>query len=288
LALVLHMSGACNSMNYPECSQKISAFKELVATPPTVNTDSITNVLATSVKVWGNVTFDGGAAVTERGFVYSITADPAIETATRVSSGTGTGLFTATLSPLAFDQTYHVRGYAINSAGTAYGADKTFKTLKTINIRTEGKGIISSTGGQINPNGAMRWNGRDWNVDGSWVHQYFFSLITGERLKPVAVFPIPAGSNAWSWDTLEYKITRQAYSYSKPSKISGTYNYQALQYNILNKTSGKQIVLRSRGTGNTTDKPYFDIYIENVDSVGKPDRFRKPVRFEQVRISLPL
>jgi hypothetical protein len=270
LALVLYQSGACNSVMNQRYNEKAGEWTDLAATPATVTTDSITDILAPSVKVWGNVTSDGGSAVTERGFVYAFTADPAVETAAKVTSGSGTGSFSASLTGLTYDQTYHVRAFAINTAGTAYGADKTFKTLKNaVIIRTEGKGNISATGGQINPNGAIRWNGREWGADGIWVHQYFISTLNGERIKPVTVIPVPAGANAWSWDTLDYKITRQPYSCSKPAKVSGTYNYLAVQYSILNKTSNKQVVLRSRGTGNSTDKPYFDIYIENADSVGK-------------------
>ena len=46
--------------------------------PPTVVTNEVSTVTTTSATLSGNVTSDGGAAVTERGFVYGGNANPAI------------------------------------------------------------------------------------------------------------------------------------------------------------------------------------------------------------------
>jgi hypothetical protein len=99
--------------------------------PPTVATNTVTDITASGATVSGNVISDGGAAVTERGFVYSTSVNPAIGGAgvTQAASGDGTGTFTANISGLTVNTTYHVRAYATNSDGTAYGADVTFATL---------------------------------------------------------------------------------------------------------------------------------------------------------------
>ncbi|MGE0932685.1 hypothetical protein, partial [Peijinzhouia sedimentorum] len=54
----------------------------MIATPssntaPTVTTSAASNITATGAMLSGNVTADGGAAITERGFVYSLTSSDA-------------------------------------------------------------------------------------------------------------------------------------------------------------------------------------------------------------------
>jgi M6 family metalloprotease-like protein len=94
----------------------------------TVTTTAASTITASSAIGGGNVTADGGATVTERGICYAITANPTTAN-TKVASGTGTGLFTANMTGLAASTLYYVRAYAINSNGTAYGAQVSFTTL---------------------------------------------------------------------------------------------------------------------------------------------------------------
>jgi uncharacterized protein (TIGR02145 family) len=75
----------------------------------------------------GTVTSDGGATVTARGVCWSTSANPTV-TNSHTTNGTGTGTFTSNMASLAVNTTYHVRAYATNSAGTAYGNDLTFTT----------------------------------------------------------------------------------------------------------------------------------------------------------------
>ena len=106
------------------------------ASAPTVTTTSpASSVTTTSASVGGNVTADGGATVTEKGVVYSLSGDntnPQIGgtgvTKVAYSSG-GTGSFSQTISSLAQGRSYHYNAYAINSAGTSYGSAISFTTL---------------------------------------------------------------------------------------------------------------------------------------------------------------
>ncbi len=98
------------------------------ATVPTVSTTSVSSITANSATGGGNVTADGGASVTERGIVYATTQNPTTANS-KVTSGTGTGSFTANMTGLTANTTYYVRAYAINSAGTAYGSQVSFTTL---------------------------------------------------------------------------------------------------------------------------------------------------------------
>ena len=97
------------------------------ASIPTVTTSAISNITSSSATGGGNVTADGGATVTERGICYSTSQNPTIASS-KVTSGSGTGSFSANITGLAASTTYYVRAYATNSAGTAYGTQTSFTT----------------------------------------------------------------------------------------------------------------------------------------------------------------
>jgi len=105
------------------------------ATLPTVTTAQVSNITQTTALGGGNVTFDGGAAVTERGICWGINANPTTNDQ-YATSGTGTGGFTANITGLTANTTYHVRAYAKNSEGTNYGSDVTFTTSESISAPT--------------------------------------------------------------------------------------------------------------------------------------------------------
>lgn len=86
----------------------------------TITTTNVTDIVALSAKSGGSITNDGGAPITERGIVFGTAPNPTTSN-NKVATGTGTGTFTATMSPLASQQTYYARAYAINSYGSAYG-----------------------------------------------------------------------------------------------------------------------------------------------------------------------
>lgn len=91
----------------------------------------------------GNITNDGGSPVTARGVCWVATprTDPTI-TDRKTINGTGVGVYTSTLTGLTVGTTYHVRAYATNSAGTAYGNDTSFTVPIAIGYSYQG-GIIA-------------------------------------------------------------------------------------------------------------------------------------------------
>lgn len=103
----------------------------VVESTPNVSTGAVSSVTSSGASVAGNVTGDGGAAVTGRGVVYATTASPTLADAS-VTSGSGTGVFSADLSGLVPGTTYYVRAYATNTVGTAYGAQETFTTTAIV------------------------------------------------------------------------------------------------------------------------------------------------------------
>ena len=110
------------------------SFTTMAITIPTVTTSSVTSISYTSATVFGSITDDGGATVTERGVVYSTTPNPTTSNS-KVVSGSGKGSFTCNLSNLQDGVTYYVRAYAVNQKGTAYGEEKLF-TTKAITVPT--------------------------------------------------------------------------------------------------------------------------------------------------------
>ena len=132
-------------------------FTTSLAIVPTVNTTAISAVTATGAVSGGNVTADGGGAVTARGIVYATTANPTTSNSI-ISNGSGTGSFSSTLTSLQPGTTYHVRAYATNSAGTGYGNDVSFSTipitatLTTISVTNIGQNTATS-GGSITSDG---------------------------------------------------------------------------------------------------------------------------------------
>jgi len=99
-----------------------------VAQLPTVTTSSISSVTSYSAICGGNVTSDGGSAVSVRGVCWSTNTNPTTNDFKTVN-GTGLGSFSSSISNLLPDTKYYVRSYATNSIGTVYGNEFFFTTL---------------------------------------------------------------------------------------------------------------------------------------------------------------
>lgn len=105
---------------------------------PTVSTLNVSNVTENSATCSGNVSSEGGSAVTERGICYGLAPNPTINNS-KVTSGTGTGSFTCELTNLTNNTLYYIKAYAKNIYGIAYGEEKHFTT-------DDGKPTVSTVG----------------------------------------------------------------------------------------------------------------------------------------------
>jgi len=95
---------------------------------PSVTTSAATSISTTGGTLNGEVTSDGGATVTERGFVYKTSSSVTISDNKTVVAGT-TGTFSLSLSSLSASTQYYFRAYAINPVNTTLGDELNFWTL---------------------------------------------------------------------------------------------------------------------------------------------------------------
>jgi uncharacterized protein (TIGR02145 family) len=98
---------------------------------PTLTTTAVTAITTNSASSGGNITANGGEEVTARGVCWGTTANPTVS-GSKTSDGTDIGTFTSAIAGLTPNTDYHVRAYATNSVGTAYGNDLVFKTLAIV------------------------------------------------------------------------------------------------------------------------------------------------------------
>ena len=103
-------------------------FRKQVDSAPVLSTTAIAGLTQTTASSGGNITNDGGHAVTERGVCWSTSASPTVALTTKTSDGTGAGIFSSNITGLLPSTTYFVRAYAVNSLGTSYGVERTFTT----------------------------------------------------------------------------------------------------------------------------------------------------------------
>ena len=98
--------------------------------PATLTTTAVSAITTTTAASGGTISDDGGSPVTARGLCFGLNANPTISD-THTTNGADKGTFSSSLSGLTPSTLYHVRAYATNGAGTAYGNDVSFTTATT-------------------------------------------------------------------------------------------------------------------------------------------------------------
>ncbi|MBE0640024.1 MAG: hypothetical protein IH598_16015 [Bacteroidales bacterium] len=131
-SVIISFWGAMNKYSDYEKSTGMSVrcLKNMItgAVLPIVTTTVINGITSTTANAGGNVTEDGGAPVTARGVVWSTTPNPTLEVNEGFTTdGEGSGEFTSVIIGTP-NITYHVKAYATNCIGTAYGENVIFKT----------------------------------------------------------------------------------------------------------------------------------------------------------------
>jgi hypothetical protein len=105
-------------------------------TKPQVSTVEVSNVTYNAATCLCNVSSDGGLELYERGVCWGLELNPIQKVP---AEGTEIGNYTVTIEGLDPNTDYHVRAYAINEKGIAYGEDLPFRT-------TDGKPTVTTSG----------------------------------------------------------------------------------------------------------------------------------------------
>jgi uncharacterized protein (TIGR02145 family) len=152
---------------------------------PIITTNSVTTIDKTSAVSGGNISSDGGSAITARGIVWNKTGNPIVGTdSIRTDASSTTGSYTLNLGNLNSGITYYVRAYAINAIGTSYGNQLTFTTLP----------VLDTIGNQYT---TITINGEEWFRENLKTNRY----ANGDTIENV---PTPGDwglrtSGAWAY-----------------------------------------------------------------------------------------
>ena len=111
-------------------SNTITVTIPSAVTLATLTTTAVSGITTSAAATGGTITSDGAAPITARGIVWSNLPNPTIDLPTKTTDGSGIGTYSSAISGLNPNWDYHVRAYATNSAGTAYGNEITFTTLQ--------------------------------------------------------------------------------------------------------------------------------------------------------------
>lgn len=123
----------------------ISCRNEIIKTPPSVKTMSVTGITTSAAQTGGEIIMDGGAMVTLRGVCWGTNHNPTVLN-NKTSNGTGKGTFDSSLSGLVPGTNYFVRAFAQNEKGIGYGNEISFKTdslvVTKVAIRLENESVV--------------------------------------------------------------------------------------------------------------------------------------------------
>lgn len=97
---------------------------------PDITTQAVTSISTTTATGNGNITNLGNPAPTAHGICWNTTGSPTIaDSKTDEGAASATGSFTSAMGSLITGETYYVRAFATNTAGTSYGDEVRFTTL---------------------------------------------------------------------------------------------------------------------------------------------------------------
>ena len=113
------------AFEYKEGTDPLSPMASLITKPVT----SITN---SGGETGGISINDNGAAISQKGIVWSTGTNPVLTDNVMLSAPADTSAFTLIIANAPGSTTIHVRAFATNSGGTAYGEERSFLTLANV------------------------------------------------------------------------------------------------------------------------------------------------------------
>lgn len=148
---------------YGGCTQIYVVVNYIPPTAPTVTTSTASPIAVTSATLNGNITDDGGATITNYGFIWGTSENSTnpgnmspvlISYADNWTAGAGTyaegAISHSTGATLTLGTLYYFRAAACNSVGWSYGDELSFTTIGIPSISNQGASNIASTTARLN------------------------------------------------------------------------------------------------------------------------------------------
>jgi hypothetical protein len=166
---------------------------------PSVETDAASSITATTATLNGKLNSDGGDPPVTCSFQYGTTV--AYGSTTPGQAVVSGASFSAGISGLTANTTYHFRSVATNSQGTSYGADQVFTTVALPTVTTGAVSSVSYFGATLNgtlvndggeaSNCSFQWGktvayGNETTPTSQTTGQNFLSVISG--LSPHTIY----------------------------------------------------------------------------------------------------
>ena len=155
---------------------------------PIIATDPVASITKTTAVSGGNISSDGGSAITARGIVWNKTGSPSPLVGTdsiRTDASMAIGLYTLNLGNLNSGITYYVRAYATNAVGTAYGNTLTFTTQP----------VLDTIGNQYT---TITINGKEWFKENLKTTKYATGTDILNVTENASWFNLVSGQGAWA------------------------------------------------------------------------------------------
>jgi hypothetical protein len=250
-----------SSHEYAELTVNITGEKAAL------NMVEITEVTASSAKFKGEITDSGSPVYTKRGFVYSTTSTPTIETTIKdlqVEKTENTDFF-YTVSGLTLGQTYYVRAYAINSVGPAYSANEiTFKPEMTYpTVTTQAVTNINIGSANVTLNGNIVYVGDPACTERGFVYDLYVNPTLDNMVQTVA--GNGTGNFSINIQNLEAGVTYNVRAYATNAK--GTVFGENVQFSIPAVSLPVVSILQTTKINSNGTNATFNAY---VSAIGNP------------------
>ena len=195
--------------------------------PPTITTTVAASSITFNGASSGGQTLTGNS-ITAKGVVWDTSTAPTVALSTKTNDGTGTADFTASLSSLSSETLYYIRAYATNSTGTAYGDEKTFRTLSSpATAQATGFSATETSSSNID----LSWTGATFPGNGATASGYILLRATQPNTPSLGSSNGAAPTSGANTTIVSSTIANTATNFSNSGLASSTqYNYLLIPY----------------------------------------------------------
>jgi hypothetical protein len=189
----------------------------------TVAPSSITHNTASS----GGQTLTGNS-ITAKGVAWDTSTAPTVALSTKTNDGTGASNFSSSLTSLAAQTLYYMRAYATNATATAYGDEKTFRTLSSpATAQATGFSATETSSSNID----LSWTGATFPGSGATASGYILLRATQPNTPSLGSSNGAAPISGANTTIVSSTIANTATNFSNSGLASSTqYNYLLIPY----------------------------------------------------------